>query len=372
MTSNSNSLTELKQLGQSIWLDFIQRSLMSSGELQQLIERDGICGITSNPSIFENAIAKTNEYDSSLQQALSQQPTASELDLFNALAIADIAAAADIFLPTYQESQGDEGMVSLEVSPELAHDADATVEEALYLHQQLNRPNVMIKVPGTVAGVDAFRRLTEAGINVNVTLLFSVERYKAIANAYIEGLQARAAKGHSLKGITSVASFFISRVDTAVDNALEAEGSAAAKALLGQIAIANAKIAYGHYLNLFKGKQFAAFAEQGALPQRLLWASTGTKNPAYSDTYYVEELLGAETVNTLPPATLDAFRDHGTAAAKLPLSLEAAHQQVEALASLGIDLNGITQTLEHDGIVSFQEAFQRLLDVIASKRDTLN
>lgn len=368
--TSSNSMAAAYNIGQSLWLDYIQKSLLD-GELQRMIKDDQLKGLTSNPAIFEQAIAKTNEYDDAIASIVSGQSDISELELFNQLAIADIQAAADAFADTYEETDGVDGMVSLEVTPELAHDAAGTIKMGMELHGRVNRPNLMIKVPGTSEGVKAFEALTALGINVNVTLLFSVARYKEIAQAYIRGLERRHADGHSVARIASVASFFVSRVDVSADAALEANGSDAAKELTGKIAIANAKVAYGHFVNLFGSEQFGKLKAQGARPQRLLWASTGVKNPAYSDVLYIEELIGPDTVNTVPPKTLEAFKDHGVAESRLTGGLAQAHKDISALTGLGISLSDITDTLEADGIKSFEEAFDRLLKVLADKRQTL-
>ncbi|MBX2835372.1 MAG: transaldolase [Gammaproteobacteria bacterium] len=368
--ANTNPLVDVYGKGQSIWLDFIQRSMLD-GELQALIKDDSIMGLTSNPSIFENAIANTNEYDVSLAALISRAPDTSNLELFNELAIEDIQAAADAFKDTYLQTDGVDGMVSLEVAPDLAHDSAGTVAMGLDLNARVNRPNLMIKVPGTVAGVSAFEELTAKGVNVNVTLLFSVARYKEIAQAYIKGLERRHAAGHPIDKIASVASFFVSRVDSAVDKQLVDLGSDVALALKGKIAIANAKVAYGHFANLFGSQQFTALREQGARPQRLLWASTGTKDPDYSDVLYIEELIGPDTVNTVPPKTMDAFRDHGTANTTLTAGLAEAHQQLSQLTSLGVSLDTITEELEQAGIKSFADAFDRLLASINSKKQAL-
>lgn len=366
-TGTTNPLAAAYDAGQSLWLDFIQKSLLD-GELQRLIEDDRIMGLTSNPSIFEAAIAKTDEYDDHIAQMLRDEPGLSDLQMFECLAIEDIRGAADVFRPVWDETGGLDGMVSLEVIPELAHDAEGTVKMAVELAGRVDRPNLMIKVPGTVEGVTAFEEIVSRGINVNVTLLFGVPRYKEIAQAWIRGLERRRADGHPIDRLNSVASFFVSRVDGAVDEALEAEGSAGAKALLGKVAIANAKVAYGHYLNLFGSPQFAALKADGANPQRLLWASTGTKNAAYSDVVYVEELIGKDTVNTLPPKTLEAFRDHGTVEPRLERGLDEAQATLDALAGLGIDLAEITAKLEADGIDSFAGAFDRLISTLADER----
>jgi len=368
--SQSNPLASAYDLGQSLWLDYIQKSLFD-GEIQAMIKDDKVMGITSNPAIFEQAIANSSEYDSHIHDIVGKDLSVSSLELFNQLAIPDIQAAADAFAETYEQTDGIDGMVSLEVTPDLAHDAAGTVKMGVELHERVNRPNLMIKVPGTKAGVEAFEALTARGINVNVTLLFSISRYREIAQAYIRGLEKRHADGHSVARIASVASFFVSRVDVSVDKALSDNGSAEATALMGKIAIANAKVAYGHFVNLFGSEQFTRLKEQGARPQRLLWASTGVKNPDYSDVMYVEELIGPDTVNTLPPKTMAAFKDHGVAESRLTQRLDQAHKDIQALAALGIPLNDITDQLEADGIASFTEAFDRLLGVLSEKRATV-
>ena len=369
-----NPLVAAHTAGQSMWLDYIQRSMISNGELASLINDDHIVGLTSNPSIFEQAIAKTSEYDETIRSIQADAPETDDLEVFNQLAIEDIQAAADMFADVYAQSSGVDGMVSLEVSPRLAHDVEGTVKSGLSLNERVNRPNVMIKVPGTKAGISAFEQLTAAGVNVNVTLLFSISRYREIAQAYIRGLTTRLDNGQPIDKIASVASFFVSRVDTEVDKALgdKAAANPEAKDLLGKIAIANAKVAYGYFANLFGSEQFTKLSENGARPQRLLWASTGTKNPDYSDVLYVESLIGPDTVNTLPPATMDAFRDHGVAEARLAEGLNTAHQQLSALNELDISLGKITDELEAAGIKSFADAFDRLLESIKTKRQSLN
>ena len=371
-TSNTaNPMAQTYELGQSLWLDYIQKSLLD-GDLQKMISEDRLMGLTSNPSIFEQAIAKSSEYDDCISKILAAEPDVSQLELFNQLAIPDIQAAADAFAATYEETDGVDGMVSLEVTPDLAHDAQGTIKMGTELHKRVNRPNLMIKVPGTSEGVKAFEALTGQGINVNVTLLFSVARYKEIAQAYIRGLEKLHADGKSVARMASVASFFVSRVDVSVDEALDKEGSDAAKALKGKIAIANAKVAYGHFVNLFGSEQFNKLKTQGARPQRLLWASTGVKNPDYSDVMYIEELIGPDTVNTVPPKTMEAFKDHGVAKATLMNNLAQANKDISALSDLGISLSDITDKLEADGISSFAEAFERLTGVLADKRKTVN
>ncbi len=362
---HTNPLVATAELGQSLWLDYIQRSMFESGELDRYIGDDQLRGMTSNPSIFENAIANTDEYDAEIEAIVKKDPAITAMELFKQLAVADIGTAADAFKQTYLDSRGDDGMVSLEVSPNLAHDAKGTIAEAIELHGLLKRDNVMIKVPGTAEGVTAFEELTARGISVNVTLLFSIERYKEIVQAYLKGLERRAEQGQAIDKIASVASFFVSRVDTEVDDALQAHSNQdAAKSLMGKVAIDNAKVAYTYYQNIFSSPQFAKLAVQGAIPQRLLWASTGTKNPAYSDVYYVEELMGPNTVNTVPPKTMDAFRDHGVVENRLEQNLAQAQNTLDQLADLGIDLGQITTQLEADGVLSFSEAFDRLLTAI--------
>lgn len=370
--NSQNPLVAANDAGQSLWLDYIQRSMMSSGDLTRLIQDDHVAGLTSNPSIFEQAIAKTDEYDESIKNIISASPDIDNLEIFNTLAIQDIQAAADLFADVYKTTNGEDGMVSLEVSPKLAHDVDATVRSALDLHKRVNRPNLMIKVPGTAAGVSAFEKLTAAGISVNVTLLFAVNRYREIAQAFIRGLETRSKQGDSIDHIASVASFFVSRVDTEVDKALAESSSDVAPDLMGKIAIANAKVAYGHFANLFGSEQFKNLKAQGAQAQRLLWASTGTKNPAYSDVLYVEELIGPSTVNTLPPATMDAFRDHGTVEPRLLKGLPEATSMLGKLGDCGVSLAEITNRLETAGIASFDEAFDRLLESINEKRKALS
>jgi len=372
MTTANNSLAAARALGQSIWMDYIQRSLLESGGLQQLIDSDRINGITSNPAIFESAIAKTDEYDKQIAEIVGQTPDTPAPEIFRQLAITDIGLAADILVSEYQQSRGDDGMVSIEVAPELAHDTAATVAEAKSLHRQLDRPNVMIKVPGTEAGVQAFKELTASGISVNVTLLFSLQRYQSIAEAYLQGLEQRVSQGEPIDHIASVASFFVSRVDSKVDTLLDAHSDQQqAQALMGQVAIANARASYGHYQGLVASERFQKLQHKGAMPQRLLWASTGTKNPSYSDVYYVETLLGPDTVNTLPPKTMDAFRDHGTASDQLSGKAAAANATLRQLQDLGIDLKAITDELEKEGIDGFVQAFDRLLQAIDAKSKIL-
>jgi transaldolase len=364
----ANPLRLLNAAGQSVWYDNIQRSMLSSGMLARLIAEDDLRGITSNPTIFEKAIAGSGDYDAALRRELQRDPRRSSRELFFTLAVEDIRAAAEFLRPTYDATDGVDGMVSLEVSPDLAHDVDGTVREARELFARLALPNIMIKVPGTVPGLRAFERLIAEGVNVNVTLLFSVERYLAVAEAYLRGLERRRAQGLPLDRIASVASFFVSRLDTALDPILAERRPD----LRGTIANANAKWAYREYLAIVASARFAALRAAGARPQRLLWASTSTKNPAYPDLLYVDNLIGPDTVNTLPPATYVAFRDHGAVAQTLARDVDQALAQLAALPELGIDLSAVTDQLEIEGVNAFVQSFENLLAAIATKAKTLN
>lgn len=363
------SLVDLQHLGQSVWLDFISRDLLASGELARLVEA-GLGGLTSNPAIFEKAIGQGQAYAGEIAALARAGRNAKQI--YEALAIADIRAAADALRPVHERTRGADGYASLEVSPELAHDTAGTLAEARRLWAEVDRPNLMIKVPGTAAGAPAIRQLIAEGINVNVTLLFSLASYRAVAEAYLAGLEARHAQGQSVGGIASVASFFISRIDTAVDAQLDrlAAGGAeadAVQALKGQAAIANARQAYRHYQDLAASPRWAALARAGAQPQRLLWASTSSKNPAYRDVLYVEELIGPDTVNTLPPATLDAFLDHGQAAVTITQGAEEAGRLLAELDRRGVSLDQVTAELLQDGIRQFAEAFAKLLQAVSAQ-----
>jgi transaldolase/glucose-6-phosphate isomerase len=349
-------------------LDYIRRNLIRSGELKRMVEDDGIRGVTSNPTIFEKAIAGSTDYDEAWHALLAKDPNAAVGKLYEPLAIEDIQMAADVLRPVYDATNGDDGYVSLEVSPHLAHDTQATIGEAKRLRAAVNRPNLMIKVPGTPEGVPAFEQLIADGVNVNVTLMFSMSHYEAVARAYVNGLQRCANPAQ----VASVASFFVSRVDTAVDKALESLGTAQALALLGKIAIANSKIVYDRFLQIFHGEGFAALRQRGARVQRPLWASTGTKNPKYSDVLYVENLIGPETVNTLPPETLNAYRDHGKIIADaVRENLDEAAAALGRLKALGIDLNAITEKLQQDGVASFAASFDQLMAALEKKRKSM-
>ncbi|HWK36032.1 transaldolase [Sphingomonas sp.] len=366
-------LNDLGNLGQAVWLDFVDRTFLAEGGLDRLIADDGVTGVTSNPSIFEKAMGHGTAYDDSLAAFDRANPEASTLARYEHLAIEDIRDAADRLKPVYDRLDGKDGFVSLEVSPYLANDTDGTIEEAAKLWAAVDRPNLMIKIPGTAAGVPAIAATIAAGINVNVTLLFSIEAYKAVALAHVEGLEARVARGEPIDGIAGVASFFVSRIDATIDKAIDdrvAQGDADADALAalkGKVAIANAKMAYQWYLDFIQSERWQALAAKGAKPQRLLWASTGTKNPAYPDTLYIDTLIGRDTVNTVPPKTLDAFRDRGTAAETLTADIPAATQVLADALRLGLDLDGVTERLVEDGVQQFSDAFDTLLGAIAAK-----
>lgn len=362
---HTNPLRQLPVLGQSVWFDNIQRSLLTSGRLAAMIAADDLRGITSNPTIFAQAITNSSDYDEDIA-ALARKGR-SPAAIFETLAIEDIQAAADIFRPVYEHSQGRDGYVSLEVSPLLAQDTAGTIAEAERLWRQLARPNVMIKIPATPQGLAAVTPLTAAGININVTLIFSRRVYEQAAAAYIAGLEQRAAAGQPLAEVRSVASVFVSRIDSAVDALLARQNQKDAAVLRGRIAIANAKLIYQQYQYLCQSPRFQALAARGAAAQRPLWASTSTKNPAYSDVLYVEELIGPDTVTTLPPATLDAFRHHGRVALTLTQGLEEAARALDHLAALGIDLEAVCHSLLTAGVKAFRDSFTALLDAIAAK-----
>ena len=349
-----NPLLKLNAFGQSVWLDYIRRDFVLNGELAKLIREDGLAGLTSNPAIFEKAIGGGNEYAPAIR-ALKERGL-SAMALYETLAIEDIQAAADQFRPVFDSGKGHDGYVSLEVSPYLARDTAATVAEAKRLWREVSRPNLMIKVPATLEGLPAIELLISQDMNVNVTLLFSQAMYEKVAERYIAGLERRAAEGGDLGRISSVASFFISRIDAAVDPLLP-------EALRGKTAIANAMLAYDSYKRLFSGPRWENLAEKGARPQRLLWASTSTKNPAYRDVLYVEELIGSNTVNTLPPATLESFRDHGVPRASLEEDIGAARATLEAVAKHA-SLDEVTDKLLDDGVKLFADAFDKLLKAV--------
>jgi transaldolase len=369
-----NPLVALVALGQSVWLDYITRDLVRGGGLRELIERDGIRGMTSNPTIFQKAIAAGQAYDQQISELIGQGRDAGAI--FEALAVRDIQDACDLFRPLYDETGGADGYVSIEVAPRLAHDGPATEAEARRLWQAVGRPNVMIKVPGTSEGAQAIAPLLRDGINVNVTLLFSLASHERVMWAYVEALEARAAAGQPLDRIASVASFFVSRVDTLVDRLLDeriAQTSDAAeqerlRSLRGRAAIANARLAYARFREIFDGERFARLRAQGAQVQRPLWASTGTKNPAYGDVYYVEALIGPDTVNTVPEPTLRAFLDHGQVRRTVDTGLDEARATLDALAKAGIDYDAVTRQLEDEGIALFIASYDELIAGVEQKR----
>ena len=358
-----NPLVGLQLYGQSVWLDYIRRSLITSGELRRLIDEDGLRGMTSNPAIFEKAIAGSSDYADILDSlgATEHDPKT----VYERIAIRDVQAAADVLAVVYERSKRRDGYVSLEVSPLLARDMEGTIQEARRLWQAVDRPNVMIKVPGTPEGIVALRQLIADGININVTLLFAQAAYERVAEAYLAGLEDRAARGQDLGAIASVASFFVSRIDSAVEAA--AKDNAAAADLVGKVAIANAKLAYQHYRERIASERWANLAAKGAQTQRLLWASTSSKNPNFRDVLYVEELIGEDTVNTIPPATFDAFRDHGTVRASLTDDIEGARRTMQLLDRAGVSMDRITDQLLADGIDLFADAFDRLLKATGSR-----
>jgi transaldolase len=368
-----SKLEQLAALGQAVWLDFIRRSLITSGQLQALVG-EGLRGMTSNPTIFEKAIAGSDDYDPDLERLA--QAGGSVEEIYESLAMTDIQSAADVLRSVYDRTGGLDGYVSLEVNPKLAHDTEATIAEARRLFATLDRPNVMIKVPATPAGIPAIETLIGDGLNINVTLIFSLDQYRAVAQAYIAGLERLAASGRDLAQAASVASFFVSRIDTAVDRQLEEIQSRRPNApqpgaLQGKTAIASAKVAYSLFGETFAGRQWARLAAEGARVQRPLWASTSTKNPAYADTMYVDELIGPDTVNTMPPGTLDAFRDHGMVRRTVDSGLEEARGQLARLAEVGIDLDAVTQELQSEGVAAFAASFDSMLDSIGQKRAQL-
>jgi transaldolase/glucose-6-phosphate isomerase len=361
-------LNELEAQGQAVWLDFVDRKFLAEGGLQKLVDEDGLTGVTSNPSIFEKAMGHGDAYDAALAEYDAANPDASTMARYEHLAIQDIQTAADTLRPVYDRLDAKDGYVSLEVSPYLANDTDATIAEAAKLWGEVDRPNLMIKIPGTPAGVPAIAATIDAGINVNVTLLFSIDAYKAVALAFVAGLEKRAERGEPIDRIASVASFFVSRIDTKIDDAIDAgTGGEDAKAVRGKVAIANAKLAYAWYQDFIASDRWQALAARGAMPQRLLWASTGTKNPDYPDTLYLDTLIGKDTVNTVPPKTMDAFRDHGTVAATLAADVDGARHVLAETERLGLDLDGVTTTLVEEGVHSFAKAFDDLLGAIAAK-----
>ena len=362
-----NPLLALNQRGQFVWLDYISRSLITGGGLQRLISEDGLGGVTSNPTIFDKAIAGSTDYDAGLHRALDADRNISNPALAERLTVEDIQSAADLLRPVFDDSDGANGFVSLEVSPGSAHDTRATTAEARHLWQVVARPNVMIKVPATPEGVPAVETLTAEGINVNITLMFSVRHYEAVAQAYLRGID-RHPDPHR---VNSVASLFVSRLDVVADRLLEKIGTPDSLSLQGRIAIANAKRVYRRFRELFDGEPFATLKRRGARIQRPLWASTGTKNASYSDVLYIEELIGPDTITTVPPATLDAFRDHGRVRVTLGTEDKEAEAVLAAATALGFDVHAMTEQLQADGIKAFASSFDQLIATLGKKRSQI-
>lgn len=374
---SGNALKRLRELGQSVWYDYIRRDLYTSGELERLIREDGLSGMTSNPTIFQKAIAETELYDEDVRRAgaAGKEP----IEIFDELTVEDVRSAADVFRPVFDASGGGDGFVSIEVGPHLAFDTESSIREARRLWEKCARPNVMVKIPGTAAGVPAIRRCLAEGVNINITLLFSVERHREVMEAYLSALEERAAAGRPIDGIRSVASFFVSRVDTNVDKKLdriakegETEGRrAAAKELRGKAAIANARLAYVAFREVFGSERFAALERKGARLQRPLWASTSTKDPAYPDLYYVEALVAPDTVDTMPPETFAAYRDHGDPKVRISDDLDGAGGVFRRLAGLGIEEAEVSRELEEEGVKKFSDSYDSLVKTLDEKEKAM-
>jgi len=373
MSPAADRLQRLHDAGVSIWLDFIERTILRNGELERRIREDALTGMTSNPTIFEKALAEGSAYDDQIRSAPGD---VTAMELFEVIATTDVRDACDIFRGVYDKERGTDGFVSIEVSPAAAHDLLGTVSEATRLWSTVDRPNVMVKVPGTIEGAEATRRLIASGININITLLFSLEAYRRVIEAYIAVLEERVATGKDIRSLSSVASFFVSRVDTEVDKRLDAlvnksPDSKRLDALRGKAAIANAKLAYAIFQKEFSSPRWKRLEEKGAAVQRVLWASTSTKNPAYRDVMYVEQLIGPHTVNTMPPATIDAFRDHGDVKRTVDQDIPAAERVIADLSQLGISMDDVTDKLLVDGLASFQKSFDTLIAGLAKKTKAL-
>lgn len=367
----NNPLKQLGTLGQSVWLDYIRRDLIVSGALKRMIDEDGVCGMTSNPSIFEKALADSQDYDRDIETMALKG--IDKKAIYEAFSRQDVQMAADIFRPVYDDSKGGDGYVSLEVNPHLAHDTKGTIEEARKFWAALDRPNVFIKVPATAEGLPAISRLISEGININVTLLFGLPRYRQVAQAYIAGLEDRLAQGKTINNVASVASFFLSRIDTLADSMLEkimAQGGKKtdiAKQARGQTAIASAKTAYQIYREIFNNESFRKLGNKGARTQRVLWASTGTKNPEYSDIKYIEAVIGPDTINTIPVDTMNAYRDHGDPKPRLEQDAAKAGRILEQLSGLGINIDRVTQQLEDEGVDKFNKPFDKIMEILGQK-----
>ena len=365
---SKSPLHQLSDLGQSVWIDSLSREMMDSGELERLIEEDAVVGVTTNPSIFQKAL-DSDSYDEEMRELMDGETD--DKEVFFKLAVTDVKRACDILRPVWDEGSGRDGWVSLEVDPNIASDTDKTRDDAKRLSEMVDRPNVFIKIPATEPGLQAIEDSIAAGIPINVTLIFSLERYRKVAEAYIKGLERLVEDGGDPSKLASVASFFVSRVDTEADKRLEEIGSDDALALRGKLAIANAKLAYQAYEEIFSGERWEKLASAGASAQRCLWASTSTKNEDYRDVIYVEELIGPDTVNTMPVDTVKAFQDHGEAEAKLQQGVDEAHELLEKLEAVGVDYDDVVRVLEEEGVQKFSDSFKELLDGVAKKRDAL-
>jgi transaldolase len=364
---SKSRLHQLSELGQSVWIDSLSREWLRTGELQRMIDEDAVVGVTSNPTIFQKAMSEGDWYDDKLREVLGEEDDLKEI--FLRLAFDDIGEACDLLRPIWDRLQGLDGYVSLEVDPHLAHETDATIEEAQRFHETLDRPNLYVKIPATKAGLPAIEEMIARGRNINVTLIFSLERYAEVTEAYIRGVERLVEAGGDPSQVTSVASFFVSRVDTEADKRLESIGGQ--DHLKGRLAIANAKLAYQRYKEIFSGPRWEPLAAKGASPQRCLWASTSTKNPEYRDVMYVEELIGPETVNTMPKETIEAFQEHGEVRLTLEGGLDEAHQLLEELAAAGVDYDDVTRVLEEEGVQKFADSFDELLEGVRAKRGEL-
>ncbi|HKH30402.1 MAG TPA: transaldolase [Gaiellaceae bacterium] len=366
---SKSRLHELSEHGQSVWVDSVSREWLETGELARMIDEDAVVGVTSNPTIFQKALSEGDWYDEQLREVLGEEND--DKEVFYRLAVSDIQDACDVLRRVWDEGKGQDGYVSMEVDPDLAYERDATIDEAMRLHEWIDRPNLFVKIPATEPGLGAIEECIARGRSINVTLIFSLERHEAVAEAYIRGLERLVESGGDPSTVASVASFFVSRVDTEADKRLEAIGTDEALALRGKLAIANAKLAYENYKRIFSGERWERLAAAGATRQRCLWASTSTKNPEYRDVMYVEELLGPETVNTMPKETVEAFQDHGVVADTLERDVDAARRLLDELAAVGIDYDDVVDTLEREGVQKFSDSFRELLDGIRTKRAQL-
>jgi len=360
-------LHQLSELGQSVWIDYLSRQLLQSGKLERMLEEDAVVGVTSNPTIFQKAIAEGDAYDDQMREVLGEEDDLKEV--FLKLAVQDVQNACDLFRRVWDEGKGQDGYVSIEVDPNLAYDTQGTIDEAQRLHELVDKPNCFVKIPATEAGLPAIEEMIARGRSINVTLIFSLQRYAEVVEAYLRGLERLVESGGDPGPVASVASFFVSRVDTEADKRLEAAG--APKELQGKLAIANAKLAYQRYQELFSGERWAALTAKGARSQRCLWASTSTKNPEYRDVIYVEELIGPETVNTMPEETIEAFQDHGEVALTLDQGVDEAERVFQQVAEAGVDYDDVVATLEREGVDKFSDSFKELLDGVRSKRGEL-